>query len=207
VCRLRRTLFAVAVAWLGLRAWAALRPTAFPYYGRAILDIPRPLITRGALLEILEPARGERILEVGPGTGFYTLPVAARLEPGGVVEILDVRQSFLDRTVERARRRGLANVVPTLGDGGQLPYPDSRFDAVYLITVLGEIPDPDAALGELRRVLKPTGRLVVGEIFIDPDFPRLGWLIKRAGAAGLKLERRTGTPLGYFARFGADGED
>ena len=51
--------------------------------------------------------------------------------------------------------------------------------------MLGEIPDPEAALGELRRVLKPAGRLVVGEIFIDPDFPRLAWLVRRARAAGV----------------------
>jgi hypothetical protein len=95
---LRQTLFAVGAAWLGLRVWAALRPSAFPYFARPILDVPRPLITRGRLLEILEPAGGERVLEVGPGTGYYTLPVAARLEPGGVLEILDIRQSFLDYT-------------------------------------------------------------------------------------------------------------
>jgi hypothetical protein len=51
--------------------------------------------------------------------------------------------------------------------------------------------------------VKPDGRIVVGEIFIDPDFPRLGWLVGRALAAGLLLERRTGSPLGYFARFRA----
>jgi ubiquinone/menaquinone biosynthesis C-methylase UbiE len=107
-----------------LRVCAALRPSAFPYFARPILDLPRPLITRRGLLEILEPAGGERILELGPGTGYYTLPVAARLEPAGVLEILDIRQSFLDHTVQHARHRGLTNIVPSLGDGGALPYPD-----------------------------------------------------------------------------------
>lgn len=198
--KLRSGLLIAFAAWLGLRAWAALRPTAFPYFGRSILDLPRPLITRRALLDILTPARGERILEIGPGTGYYTLPVAERLQPEGTLEILDVRESFLDHTVERARRRGI-DLVATLGDGDSLPYPDCSFDAVYLVSVVGEIPQPQAALRELRRVLKPTGRLVVGEIFIDPDFPRCGWLVKRARAAGLCLENRTGNPLGYFARF------
>jgi ubiquinone/menaquinone biosynthesis C-methylase UbiE len=67
--------------------------------------------------------------------------------------------------------------------------------------VLGEISDPEAALGELRRVLKPAGRLVVGEVFVDPDFIRLAWLVERARAAGLLLERRTGNPVSYYARF------
>jgi ubiquinone/menaquinone biosynthesis C-methylase UbiE len=192
---------------LGLRARAALRPTAFPYFARSILDVPRPLISRGGLLEILEPRAGEHMLEVGAGTGYYTLPVAASLEPGGLLEILDVRQRFLDHTLRRARSRGLGNVVPTLGDGRSLPYPDGRFDAAYLITVLGEIPDPQAAMNELRRVLASDGRLVVGEIFIDPDFLRLAWLAEHAHAAGLRLERHSGSRLAYFARFGAGGVD
>ena len=192
---------AVVVAWMALRAWAALRPTAFPYVGRAILDLPRPGITRRGLLEILGPAAGERILEVGPGTGYYTPSVAARLVPGGVLEIVDVRQSFLDHTAARARRHGLWNVVPTLADAGSLPFPDHRFDAVFLVTVLGEIPDPQAALRDVVRVLKPSGRLVVGEIAIDPDFHRRSRLVARARTAGLRLDRTTGSPLAYFARF------
>ena len=197
----RVALPAVVVAWSALRAWAALRPTAFPYFGRAILDVPRPGITRRRLLEILEPAAGERILELGPGTGYYTPSVAARVEPGGVVEIVDVRQSFLDHTTARARRHGLRNVVPTLADGGSLPFPGRTFDAAYLVTVLGELPDPQAALRDLGHVLKPSGRLVVGEIAIDPDFHRRDRLVARARTAGLRLERTTGGPLAYFARF------
>jgi ubiquinone/menaquinone biosynthesis C-methylase UbiE len=203
VARLRRALLGGFVVWLALRAWAALRPTVFPYFARSILDLPRPLITRAGLVGILAPRPGERILELGPDTGYYTLLVAARIGPEGTLEILDVRQGFLDHTIERARRSGHRNVVATCGDARSLPYPDGSFDAAYLVSVLGEIPDPPAALRELRRVLKPEGRIVVGEIFIDPDFPRFRWIVKQAVAAGLRLGRRTGTPLAYFAEFKA----
>ena len=199
--RLRSAFVVACAGWIGLRAWASLRPTAFPERAWPILDIPRPLISRRGLLDILEPRAGERVLEVGPGTGYYTLPVADRMAPTGVLEILDIQQGFLDHTVRRARGRGLANVVPTLGDGGALPYPSSRFDAAYLITVLGEVPDPQAALAELHRVLRPGGRLVVGEILIDPDFITPGWLVRHARAAGFELDRRVGASVGYFARF------
>lgn len=141
------------------------------------------------------------MLEIGPGTSYYTLPVAARLQPEGKLQIVDVQQRYLDHTVERARRAGLANVVPALAGGGCLPFADRTFDAAYLVSTLGEIPDPAAALRELRRVLKPAAPLVVGEILIDPDFPRLKWLAKHADASGLVLEEHLGTPLGYFARF------
>jgi ubiquinone/menaquinone biosynthesis C-methylase UbiE len=201
-----KAVLATSGAWLGLRAFAALRPTAFPYFARRVLDLPRPLITRRGLLDILRPAAGERLLEIGPGTGYYTLAVAAQLEPGGIVEIIDVRRRFLDETLQRGHEHGLSNIVPMLGDATCLPYADGAFDAAYVISVIGELPDPDLGLVELRRVLKPRGRLVVGEIFIDPDFPRRGWLERRARTAGLVLERRSGGPLGYFARFRPDVE-
>jgi ubiquinone/menaquinone biosynthesis C-methylase UbiE len=187
--------------WLILRAWAALRPSAFPYFARSLLDLPRPFMTANRLVAVLAPSPGERILEVGPGTGRYTVPVAARIGPEGRLQVLDVRQSFLDHTIARARRRGYGNVVATRGSGAALPFPDRSFDAAYLVSVLGEIPDPTAALAELRRVLKPGGRLVIGEILLDPDFPRFGWLVGQARAHGLLLERRTGSALAYFARF------
>jgi hypothetical protein len=50
-------------------------------------------------------------------------------------------------------------------------------------------------------VLTPTGRLVIGEIVVDPDFQRVGRLLRLARGAGLVLERRSGNPFGYFARF------
>jgi ubiquinone/menaquinone biosynthesis C-methylase UbiE len=180
-----------------VRAWAAIRPTAFPYFGRAILEVPRPFLTRGQLLAILGPMPGERILEIGPGTGYYSLAVAAEVRPGGTLDVLDVRRRFLDHTIGRARKAGLV----TLGDGGSLPFPDGTVDAAFLVATLGEIPDPPAALRELRRVLKPDGRLVIGELLIDPDFPRLRWVSRHAGSAGLEFERQIGLPIAYFARF------
>jgi ubiquinone/menaquinone biosynthesis C-methylase UbiE len=84
-----------------------------------------------------------------------------------------------------------------------LPYPDSTFDAAYMTVTLGEILDQDAALRELRRVLKPGGRLVIGEIFGDPHMVTFGSLRAHAEKAGLRFEQRLGGKLAYFARFHA----
>jgi ubiquinone/menaquinone biosynthesis C-methylase UbiE len=72
---------------------------------------------------------------------------------------------------------------------------------VFLVTVLGEIPDQGAALQEIARVLKPGGRVVFGEMIADPHIVMTGALRERAGAAGLEFERRRGNPLAFFARF------
>jgi ubiquinone/menaquinone biosynthesis C-methylase UbiE len=165
--------------------------------------LPRPFITRPRLREILAPKSGERVLEVGVGTGYYSLHVARWLEPSGTLDVLDIQHEMLDQTVCRAHESGISNIIPVRGDAQDLPYPDNCFDAAYLNFVFGEIPDQDATLRELRRILKPGGRLVVGEAFTDPHMVRFGVLRTRAEAAGLEFERRLGGSLGYYARFAA----
>jgi ubiquinone/menaquinone biosynthesis C-methylase UbiE len=190
-----------AAAVLGAALYWRRNPSACPYNQRFWIEAPHPFITRARLREILEPAPGERVLEVGPGTGYYTLAVADWLGDEGSLDVFDLQQEMLDHTMRRAGERGLTNITPTQGDARQLPYDDAAFDAAYLVTVLGEIPDQAAALAELRRVLKPTGRLVVGELFGDPHMVTEGALRERAEAAGLRFEHRVGGKLGFFARF------
>ena len=147
------------------------------------------------MLNTLQPGADERILEIGPGTGYYALDVATA---AGTLDIFDIQREMLDHTMRRARERGLANILATEGDAQELPYPDSSFDKVYLVTVLGEIPDQHKALQEIARVLKPGGTLVVGELFGDPHWVSPGKLQAKAGSAGLMMSRRVGTPAAYF---------
>ncbi len=199
--RIIRQLGVVAgAAVLGGALWWRKNPSACPYGQRFWVEPPHPLITRKRLRELLSPQPGERLLEVGPGTGYYSLDVAEWLSPGGQLDIFDLQQQILDHTMHRATARGISNIAPTRGDARQLPYPSATFDAAFLTAVLGEIPDQDAALRELARVLKPGGRLVVGELFGDPHWVSPGKLRGRADGAGLQFERRSGSPLGYFMR-------
>ena len=186
-------------ALAGVALWWRRNPSACPYSQRFWVEAPHPLITRRRLREALVPDAGERLLEVGPGTGYYALPAAEWLGPDGTLEIFDLQQDMLDHTTGRARQAGLTTLVATQGDARALPYPDDVFDGAYLVAVLGEIPDQEAALRELARVVRPGGRVVVGEVIGDPHWVSPAALERRAGAAGLRLERRVGSPLGYFA--------
>jgi ubiquinone/menaquinone biosynthesis C-methylase UbiE len=201
---MRATTKAAAGAGAGLLAaalWWRRNPSACPYNQRFWVQAPHPLITRERLRETLAPRPGERVLELGPGTGYYALDMAEWVGPQGRLDVFDLQQEMLDHTLRRAGERALANVVPTQGDAQAMSYEDGTFDVAYLVTVLGEIPDQDAALRELARVLKPGGRLVVGELAVDPHWVSPARLRSRAEAAGLRFERRTGSPIGYFARF------
>ncbi len=198
--RLRTALALAGAGVVGAALWWRKNPSACPYGQRFWVEAPHPIITRERLREVMRPEPGERVLEIGPGVGYYTLDLAEWVGPEGTVEIFDLQQEFLDHTLGRAAERGLANVVPTQGDATALPYEDASMDAAVLTAVLGEIPDPGAALREIRRVLKPTGRLIVGELFGDPHFTTQSSLKRQASEAGLAWETHSGNWLGYFAR-------
>jgi len=200
----RRLALLAGAGVLGAALWWRTHPSACPYSQRFWVEAPHPFITRERLSELLEPRPGERLLEVGPGTGYYSLPVAGRLAPGGSLDILDVQQEMLDHTLRRASEAGIENIAATLADARELPLDDDSFDGAYLVTVLGEIPDQDAALRELRRVVRPGGRIVVGELFGDPHMVTHGALASRAEVAGLRVERKLGGALWHFTRLAVD---
>jgi ubiquinone/menaquinone biosynthesis C-methylase UbiE len=200
---LRKLVAAAGLAILAAALWWRKNPSACPYGQRFWVEAPHPVITRHRLRQVLAPEVGERVLEIGPGTGYYTLDIAEWVAPSGRVEIFDLQQEMLDHTMRRAGERGVENVFPTEGDATALPYEDGSVDAVVLTAVLGEIPDPGAALREIQRVLRPGGRLVVGELFGDPHFTTFSSLGDLCIRAGMAPEGRSGGWFAYFARFSA----
>ncbi|HKH65254.1 MAG TPA: methyltransferase domain-containing protein [Solirubrobacterales bacterium] len=198
--RPRRLLGAAAAATLGAAIWWRKNPSACPYGQRFWVEAPHPIITRDRLRSVLRPQPGERLLEIGVGTGYYSLDLAEWVAPEGTLELFDLQQKFLDHVMRASTERGLSNLVPTQGDATDLPHEDASVDAVILTAVLGEIPDAAAALREIRRVLKPGGRLVVGELFGDPHFTTRASLERMGGEAGLELVETSGNWFGFFAR-------
>lgn len=209
VVQVARGHWAAALAWTVLTAvaavltryWSVTHPGPMPHLLRWTLRVPRGNHSPAHLQRILEPRDGERLLEIGPGIGIHSLPIAESLAPSGTLDVFDVQQDMLDEVTARARARGIGNITARQGDARSLPYADASFDGAYLIGVLGEVPDGAAALRELRRVLKPGGRLVVGEVLFDPDYVPPGALRARAEQASFTFERRLGGAVSYLARF------
>jgi ubiquinone/menaquinone biosynthesis C-methylase UbiE len=199
---MRKVPLLLAAGLLAAAVWWRRYPSACPYNQRFWVEAPHPLITRARLREALAPRPWETVLEVGPGTGYYTLDVAREVER---LHVFDLQPDMLDHTLRRAREAGIDTIEPRQGDARSLPYADDAFDAAYLVAVLGEIPDQEAALRELRRVVRPGGRLVVGELFGDPHMVGETSLRRRAEAAGWRFERRVGPRLGFFAVLTAAG--
>jgi ubiquinone/menaquinone biosynthesis C-methylase UbiE len=103
---------------------------------------------------------------------------------------------------ERLRAAEVRNVEVIQGDGRQMPLPDDGFDLVFLVDVVGEIPDKAAFFGECARVLKPDGILAVTEQISDPDFHLPSTVRTLAAAAGLREVGMMGLPWWtYTARY------
>ncbi len=125
-------------------------------------------IEKEAIYSLLQPRAGMKVLDVGCGTGNYTLDLAGKgLEVTGI----DISKPMLERARAKAARRGLT-VRFVEADALDLPFRDGIFDAVVSVTALEFVPDMPAALREAFRVLKTGGRLVVGLIGRDSAWGR-----------------------------------
>jgi len=121
------------------------------------------------LLEALGVAEGWRVVDVGCGPGFYTLPAAERVGSTGRVYAVDVEPAMLTRVRERAAAAGFGQIETHLSpDEERIPLPDGAADAALLANVLHECRQRVAFLREVYRVLVPGGRLAVVEWRKEP---------------------------------------
>jgi SAM-dependent methyltransferase len=117
----------------------------------------------------LEP--GERVVDVGSGAGMDSLIAATMVGPDGRVIGVDMTRAMLDVARTSASEAGLGNAEFREGLAESLPVPDSWADVVISNGVLNLLPDKLAALQEIARVLKPAGRLQVGDILVQKAVP------------------------------------
>jgi len=144
---------------------------------------------------------GERVLELGPGPGVFTVGAAERVGPEGSLVAVDIQAEMIAQVDQRVQQAGLTNVETHVASAHQLPIVDQGVDRAFLITVLPEIPDRRRALAELHRVLRPGGVLSITEEFYDPDYLFLAETIRLVEAAGFRLEERFGKLWVYTANF------
>ena len=179
-----------------------------------------PVFERGRRASLQAAERiGGRILEVGVGTGISLPDYSRRNRIVGV----DISEAMLQKARERVTEIGLSHVEALeVMDAERLNFPDDSFDVVVAQYVVTAVPNPEAALDEFARVLKPGGEIIllsrVGaetgprkafEHFIAPAARKLGWRtefpweryagwLARAPSVHL-IERRAIPPLGHFS--------
>jgi ubiquinone/menaquinone biosynthesis C-methylase UbiE len=169
--------------WLG---WMVELENPFSKYHRA-----------GVILELLDVKPGMKVLDAGCGPGRLTLPAARAVGEQGEVLAVDIQEKMLARTRQKVQAAGLENVRYLYAKLGEGKLPQDRFDCALLVTVLGEIPDREAALREIYDALKPGGNLSVTELIFDPHFQRRAAVLKLAAQVGFKERAFFGKELAY----------
>ena len=158
-------------------------------YAGWLLNPLRNLIAPAArIAKRLHLEQNHNVLEVGCGPGFFS-PAVARMLISGKLTLFDAQIGMLQIAAERLRRRHISNFDTSAGSAENLPFSDETFDVVFMVTVLGEVPDRQRAVKEAARVLRRGGRLSITEAAGDPDRVKRNEVEQLARGAGLVAEQ------------------
>ena len=175
----------------------------FPHQISFVLDSPvrKILIAPTQLADRLHLTETSRVLEVGSGSGVFSVEVARRV-PRGRLELFDLQSEMLEKAKRKIEAACLSDVCSyTQGEAGDLPFPEASFDVAFLVTVLGEVGDPHKCLQGLYCVIRPGGLLSITEHLPDSDFSSFSRLRSLVEQDGFPLFERFGHAWCYTANF------
>ncbi len=164
----------------------------------------------GQIMDALGIAEGSVVGDLGVGGGWFTIRLARRVGPNGLVYAQDIQRQMIEATSRRVAREDLHNVRTVLGTPLDPRFPAASLDAVLIVDTYHELEDPVALLRNTAAALKPQGRIGIVDFKkdglgpgpaleerVDPDT-----VIRDAEAAGLRLQRREAfLPYQFFLVF------
>jgi len=159
-------------------------PDYFERFLERVASLPGIQQARAAMVAALHLNEGQRILDAGSGRGECVVELARMVGPRGLAVGIDASREMLARARARPEAQGLPAAF-LLGDVHRLPFEDASFDASRAERLLVSVADPEQALHELVRIVKPGGRVVVQDVdnetfFVDTPFPETTRAIVRA---------------------------
>jgi predicted methyltransferase len=163
------------------------------------------------IMDAIGIADGSVVADIGAGSGWFTIRLARRVGPQGLVYAEDVQDEMINAIMRRVQREGITNVKPVLGIGSNPRLPANSLDAVLVVGAYYEIVDRVTMLSNLARALKPQGRIGVIDFKLEGTGPGPATdervspdvVVKDAVEAGLHLIRQEPfLPYQYFLIFG-----
>jgi ubiquinone/menaquinone biosynthesis C-methylase UbiE len=161
-------------------------PAAYADWRSSTLGRVTDALEQDLILDLVGPPAGRRILDVGCGDGVLAVELASR---GAIVTGIDASPDMIAAARKRASREK-QDIDFVVAEAGALPFDADSFDAVVAVAVLCFVERPSTSLGDMNRVLRPGGRLVIGELGKWSS-----WAAKR------RIKAWLGSPLWRQARF------
>lgn len=153
------------------------------------------------IIQHLDLQTGMNVLDFGCGPGRLTIPIAKQIGPAGQVTAFDIQAEMLNRNRAKAMSENLNNIQFVQGGAGEGKLEHNIYDCVLLVTVLGEIPNKDAALKEIFDALKPGRILSITEVIADPHFQSRASVLRRTNAVGFVEKNFFGNGLSFTINF------
>jgi ubiquinone/menaquinone biosynthesis C-methylase UbiE len=163
------------------------------------------------VMDALHIAEGSVVADLGAGGGWFTIRLARRVGPNGIVYAEDIQRLMIEAIQRRVQREGLTNVRTILGEGNDPRLPPGALDAVLIVDAFHEMEEPVVLLKNVARSLKPQGLIGIIDFREGEGGPgpgpeervAPGVIIQAALNAGLKLAgEETFLPFQYFLLFG-----
>ena len=169
---------------LAAAAMTAQSPGVHPVSGRQYANVMgvggAPWLVRPERIEEEEPDKaidalnlkpGMNVADIGAGVGYMSFKMARKIGSGRVYAV-DIQPGMIDKLKENAAREKVANVVPILGETADPKLPAGQIDLAIMVDVYHELSEPQKMLANIRKALKPNGRLVLLEYRAeDPKIP------------------------------------
>jgi ubiquinone/menaquinone biosynthesis C-methylase UbiE len=139
--------------------------------------------------KMLEPfvRHGMSVIDYGCGMGFFTIPLARLVGPGGKVIAVDIQEKMLNGLHKRAQRAGLSDRIILVAAGAEHQIKEDSVDFVTALHVIHEIVDRQGFFNEMRRVMKPGAKLLMLEPRFHVTEEEFRRSVEMAEAAGLVL--------------------
>lgn len=186
--------------WILWRLFSRRYSLPCPAWLSFLVEMDNPFVktARAAtIIQHLDLHPGMTVLDVGCGPGRLSIPAAKRVGSKGKVVAMDIQVGMLDRVRKKAQAENLTNIEFFHAGIGDKKLDHGKFDRVLLVTVLGEIPNREAALKETFDALKPGGILSVTETIFDPHFQRDSTVLQLASRVGFREKSRFGSRMTF----------
>ncbi|QQK80087.1 class I SAM-dependent methyltransferase [Salicibibacter cibi] len=171
-----------------------------PFWLRWFVELDNPFTKANRANTIIQQSNihpGMHVIDFGCGPGRLTIPLAERVGSHGKAIGVDIQSEMLQRAESKALNKDLKNIEFIQGKIGKGKLQLAPCERAVLVTVLGEIPDRDAALKEIYDTLKPGGILTVTEVIFDPHFQSRKTVLTLANKVGFREKEFVGNRAAF----------